>query len=433
MNKINQFIDDNMKMIILVFLFLNPFLDVLTGLQTHYLNIGFSFSSVIRLIFMLLCIYYIFFLDNTVNKNINKKYMLILFVYFILFSISTVIYKDYNALGYELKNALNTFYFPVVLIALFDIFSQYRINISLKQIICIYFIYILFVLIPDIFGVGFISYYHSKLGSVGWFISANAIGNILSLLMPFFTYYLINSKEHKIFNCLLIIMLLIVLSDMGTKVPMLSLLIVLLFHLVYYLIEWIKNKEIKKIMISLVTTLVVVASSIVMIPKTSFYKNLEIHRKFLGINHYYEVLTDYHLIDHFIFSQRLTFLNNTNKSYVKSSLLEKISGIGYVEGYGTDNVSTKTIEIDYFEVFYRQGILGFILFWSIIVRIIKYSYIELKEKSLINLEYKISYLLIILLGLFSGHIFVTPAVSIFVILVIITSFPNSKIEYNKDL
>ena len=193
------------------------------------------------------------------------------------------------------------------------------------------------------------------------------------------------------------------------------------------------NKEIKKIMISLVTTLVVVASSIVMIPKTSFYKNLEIHRKFLGINHYYEVLTDYHLIDHFIFSQRLTFLNNTNKSYVKSSLLEKISGIGYVEGYGTDNVSTKTIEIDYFEVFYRQGILGFILFWSIIVRIIKYSYIELKEKSLINLEYKISYLLIILLGLFSGHIFVTPAVSIFVILVIITSFPNSKIEYNKDL
>ena len=272
MNKINRFIESNIDKIILVFLFLNPFLDVLAGLQTHYLNISFSFSSVIRLIFMLLCIYYIFCLDNTVDKNINKKYLLVLFAYFILFSITTILYKDYNALVYEIKNTLNTFYFPVVLIALFDMFIQYKIKISLKQIIMIYFIYVLFVLIPDFFKVGFISYYHSKVGSVGWFISANAVGNILSLLMPFFAYYLINSKEHKIFKCILTIMLLIVLSDMGTKVPMLSLLIVMLFHLIYYLIEWIKNKETKKIVISIIATLVVVVSSIIMVPKLLFIK-----------------------------------------------------------------------------------------------------------------------------------------------------------------
>ncbi|MBP3766045.1 MAG: O-antigen ligase family protein [Bacilli bacterium] len=422
MNKINRFIESNIDKIILVFLFLNPFLDVLAGLQTHYLNISFSFSSVIRLIFMLLCIYYIFCLDNTVDKNINKKYLLVLFAYFILFSITTILYKDYNALGYEIKNTLNTFYFPVVLIALFDMFIQYKIKISLKQIIMIYFIYVLFVLIPDFFKVGFISYYHSKVGSVGWFISANAVGNILSLLMPFFAYYLINSKEHKIFKCILTIMLLIVLSDMGTKVPMLSLLIVMLFHLIYYLIEWIKNKETKKIVISIIATLVVVVSSIIMVPKTSFYKNIEIHKDFLGINHYYEVLTDYHLIDHFIFSQRLTFLSNTHKNYKESSVLEKISGIGYIEKYGTDSVSTKTIEIDYFEVFYRNGIIGFILFFYMIIKVVKSTLSNIKEKSLINLEFKTCYLLIILLALFSGHILVTPAVSIFVSLTLVMPF-----------
>ncbi len=433
MNKINEFLDDNMNKIILVFLFLNPFLDVFTGLQEHYLNIGFSFSSVIRLFFMLLSIYYIFKLDNRDNKEINKKYLIVLFIYFILFSLTTLISKDYHALGYELKNTLNTFYFPVVLIAMLDIFSQYKINIKLKHIIIIYMIYVAFIFFPTIFGNAFDSYYHSKEGTIGWFVSANAVGNILSFLMPFIAYYFINYKEYKVLNICMIIMILIVLAGMGTKVPVLSLFIVLLIHFVYYIKEWIKGKEIKKIRITCILSIVLVILTVVGLPKTSFYKNIQIHKNFLGINHYYEVFTDYHLIDHFIFSQRLTFLSNTYESYKKSNLFEKINGIGYIEEYGTDSVSTKTIEIDYFEVLLRQGILGFIIFLYPIIRIVKYSYLEIKEKKLINLEYKLSYLLMLLLGLFSGHIFVTPAVSIFVSLIIVTSFAHEKIEKSEYL
>ena len=431
MNKINQLIDNNMKKIILILLFLNPFLDVMTGLLTNYLNVSFSFSSIIRLLFMFLCIYYIFILDDTDNKKINKNYLYCLFGYLALNTITILYSKGLNPYFYEIKNTLNTFYFPVILIALVDIFNQYKINISLKQIICIYFIYVLFVFVPDILGLGFVSYYHSKLGSVGFFISANAVGNILSILMPFLAYYFINDKLY--IKIIMAVILLIVLSGMGTKVPILSLLIVLLVHLVYYLKEWIKNKEIEKIIISSIITIILIISSVIIVPKTSFYKNLEIHKKFLKIDHFYEAFTDYKLIDHFIFSQRLTFLSNTNESYKKSNILEKINGIGYIEGYGTDKMSTKTIEIDYFEVFYRQGILGFIIYLYPIIGIIKHSLHKLKEKKLINLEFKTSYLLILLLGLFSGHIFVTPAVSIFVVLVIILSFESFKIEYNKEI
>ena len=39
---------------------------------------------------------------------------------------------------------------------------------------------------------------------------------------------------------------------------------------------------------------------------------------------------------------------------------------------------------------------------------------KLKTKSYLNLQFKISILLILLLALFSGHVFVTPMVSIFV-------------------
>ena len=156
----------------------------------------------------------------------------------------------------------------------------------------------------------------------------------------------------------------------------------------------------------------IVAITLIIIPKTSFYKNIQIHKDFLGFNSYTEILTDYKLIDHFIFSQRLTFLKNTSQNYKNANIGEKLLGIGYIENYGTDNVSTKTIEIDYFEILFRNGIIGFTIYFSIITPIIVKCF---KTK---NIELKLCIILILLLALFSGHILITPAVSIFVALII---------------
>ena len=158
-------------------------------------------------------------------------------------------------------------------------------------------------------------------------------------------------------------------------------------------------------------------TSIIILPKTTFYKNIQIHKDYLGFKNYTEILTNYELLDHFVFSQRLTFLKNTHINYMKSNILQKTFGIGYIENYGTDKISTKTIEIDYAEVFYRNGIIGFIIFFSILIpNIIKL--LKQKEKNIQNIELKTSILLILLLSLFSGHILVTPSVSIFVALII---------------
>ena len=175
----------------------------------------------------------------------------------------------------------------------------------------------------------------------------------------------------------------------------------------------------------------IIIISCLIIPKTSFYKNLEIHINYLGLNNYFEVFTKYELIDHFIFSQRLTFLENTNNSFKKANIIEKSFGIGYIENYNTEYERNKTIEIDYFEIFYRHGIIGFSLYLTIIILIIKKEKINTKENSIINTEYRISILLILLLALFSGHIIITPAVSIFVslvILIIIKGGLNEKIN-----
>ena len=41
-----------------------------------------------------------------------------------------------------------------------------------------------------------------------------------------------------------------------------------------------------------------------------------------------EVFSDAYLLDHFIFSQRLTFLSRTHNNYMKETLPAKIIGIG---------------------------------------------------------------------------------------------------------
>lgn len=416
MNKVNKIIEKNIKNIILIFLYLQPILDLTAGITQNILKINITASSIIRLVFLFFCIYYTLILDKTKEKKKNILLTTIITIYTIIFSLITIKYKSTNALSYELKNTINTFYLPIILITLKNIFKQYNIKINIKNIIYIYMTYIILILIPNITKTGFQSYAIAKEGSSGWFTSANATGNILSILLPIIVLYLIKIKN--ITKTLIITTTtLYVFLSMGTKVPILSLIICLLATILYYIIKWIKNKEKTKILITTITTVIITTTSILIIPKTTFYKNIQIHKEYLGFKNYTEILTNYEILDHFIFSQRLTFLKNTNKNYIKSNIPQKIFGIGYIENYGTDKVSTKTIEIDYAEIFYRNGIIGFIIFFSILIPNI-INNLKNKEKSITNTELKTSIILILLLSLFSGHILVTPAVSIFVAIIL---------------
>lgn len=414
MSRINKMIEKNIQKIILAFIYMQPILDLTAGITQNVLKINTTISSIIRLIFLLFCLYYIFVLNKTENKKKSIILTSIIGIYMLIFSLVTIKYKDIHALSYELKNTINTFYFPILLISLKDMFKQYKININIKQLVLTYMTYIALILIPNITHTGFKSYAISKLGTSGWFTSANAAGNILSILLPIVILYILENKKYMT-SIIMIISILYVFATMGTKVPVLSLGICILTTLLFYIIKWIKEKQNNKLIITTISTILLATMSILIIPKTTFYKNIQIHKEYLGFKNYTEILTNPKLFDHFVFSERLSFLNNTQKNYTKASIPEKLIGIGYIENYGTDKTSTKTIEIDYFEVLYRNGIIGFIIFFSILMTNIKIK----KYNTLENIEINTSITLILLLSLFSGHILVTPAVSIFVALILI--------------
>ncbi len=418
MKKANNFIEKNISKILTIFILFQPILDSLTGICANYLKFNITIGAISRIIFLTFCMYYIVFMNKTKNKTKSIIFLLCTLLYFSIFSFITIKYKSINALTYELKNTINTFFILIVLISFLDMFKQYNIKIKLITLVITYLEYLLLIIIPNLTHTGFLSYAHSKLGNVGWFLSANGVGNILSILLPFIIYFIITNKTKKIIKIIIILSTLYVFASIGTKVPVLSLLICIITTLLYYIIKWSKEKNIKNISISIIATALLIIISVIALPKTSFYKNIQIHKNYLGINNYLEIFKDYNLIDHFIFSQRLTFLKNTHNNYKKSNILEKIIGIGYIENYGTDNVSLKTIEIDYFDILYRNGIIGFIMYIYIL-----YSYIlkekqKEKRKKLLNTQYSTSILLILLLSLFSGHVLVAPPVSIFVALIL---------------
>lgn len=424
--KINDFITNNLSIILVVFIFIQPLLDLLTSLEIHVIHFGVSIGAITRFIFLLFCSYYVLF----ISKEKKFKYILLgIGLYLVLYALVILKYKSTDIFFYEFRNGVDTFYLPVLLVSFYLMFKNKAINIKLSTLVLLYLISIAFVLFPNITNTGFNSYSEAKVGSIGWFYSANAIGNLFAFLLPFMFFYILKSKLNIVVKILIAMSILYVFVSMGTKVPVLAFMLSFIINFIYYFILWFKNKNYKLVFGSIAAFFIGIILAILLLPKTSFYKNIKIHKEYLGFNHYYEVFTDYHLLDHFVFSQRLTFLKNTNNNFKNVPIIEKVLGMGYIENYGTDKEVDKTIEMDYFEVFYRHGIVGCILFYLVVIPYI-YVFIRTKhEKSLLNMEFKLSMAIILLLSLFSGHVLVTPSISIFVAL-IINIFINKDNYYN---
>lgn len=405
--------------ILKLFLIASPFFDMLTAFMLQYFNLDITIGMIFRIIIILICLFYLLF----IYKEKDKKYLLLIlgtiFLYLIIFSLEIILNKDITVLLYEIKNAFKTFYLPILLLTFYAIFKENKNFITNKNIVTIYLIYLLGIFIPDLLKIGFDSYEISKTGSIGFFNSANEISAIISILMPFFLLYLYN-KKNFLLTILLVGILVFDILSIGTKGPLLSFGIIIGITLIIYIIYLLKNKLYKQLSALLGLVIIFISVLIIYLPKTAFYKNIKIHLNFLEVNNISDIFKDYELVDHFIFSSRLKFLSNTYNNYLNAPLIEKIFGIGYIENYNHDDSSTKMIEMDYFDIFFRHGIIGFILYISIYLYFVIKAFKE--NLTIKNIPYKISYYLAfflsIILAFITGHVLIAPAVSIFTALIL---------------
>ena len=408
-----DYLEKNMTKILSLFLVLQPIIDCFTAFSMNVLHQDITFGIILRVFFLGMLILY-----NLITTPKNKKNLFIIFlttIYIILFSLNIYLTKDSACLFYELKNLARYSYFPLLLWNLYQLKKTHSIEISKKTIFITYGIYLAFLIIPMITNTDFSGYYEGKVGSIGWFHSSNEIGAIFSLLLPLIVF------GQPLKQLLLyLIPIAIVFFSLGSKITILSLLIVLF---IYALIQF-KNQSTKrkKQILSMIipATLVILIALSFLLPKTAFYKNIQIHLDFLEVDSVTDILTDKKLVDHFIFSSRLTFLKNTSTSYKEAPIPTKILGLGFIENYGTDKVNLKTIEMDPMDIFFRLGIFGCFLF----VTLLLFTKEELKKKK--NSESILAIALSLFIASFAGHVFTSPAVSIYPCIILLNMIKEEK-------
>ena len=406
----NNWIRKNFNLMLIIFILLQPILDLITGLYLHVWNIHFTLGIVIRMLFLVFVLYCVLFVFQK-RKSWLFYGLFVIYSLFYLFGI--LVYKDNPNFFGEIQGLCRCFYFPILLVSLYNIRQEIHISNLILMVVLI--TYLVCIMVPNCLNLGFASYEITKAGTLGFFNSANEISGIISLLTPIMILVFISIK--KIIPILLIFILYIfVILTIGTKTPLLSFGITIIFSYLWFLSLEIKFKKIKKIIVSFIVLIFFCISIILILPKTNFYKNIETHLDFLEVDNVFDVFHDNSLIDHFIFSQRLTFLKQRQFDYQNASNYQKLFGIGYFY----DGKETKAVEMDYFDIYYSHGIVGFLIYFLIYGYIF---YLIMKNRKSLDFDQYMLYVSIILgilLSFIVGHIIVAPSVSILYIVLLLS-------------
>lgn len=414
MNKINNYIKKNLSFILTIFILVQPFLDLFVSLSLNTLVVPFNIGIVVRVLFLLFIMYVSIFLYD---KKKLLVYLLVLFLYTVFYLVANI-----NSGGFsELHGLVRILYFPIMLLSLYSIKEEFR--ISNMAFVYSLFIYIILIFIANITGTSFQSYDIAKDGSIGWFNSTNEVSVIITILIPIMII-VFKGKGNFLLKIFLTVLFLLVISQIGTKTPILGLFIIFFALFIWMVIVFIKNKRYGYLISTFICVIVILVSSILVVPKTTFYKNIKIHLDYLKVDSVFDVVKDSYLFDHFIFSQRITFLEDISDKYENATIMEKLFGIGYVNDNGN---SYKSIEMDYYDLYYSHGIIGFIIIMGTYLYILYRVFRSIPTK--ITFDRYMGYLsliLILILSLFSGHVIVSPSVSFVCVILIINLINRNK-------
>lgn len=392
-----KFLKNNLMYIIFIML---PIIDILTSFNVRYNIFVISPGIIIRGFILLYSLFHII-KDKNKKKNI---YLFSLSVFFIVYMLVRIYLSPKVNIYTELITFFKFWYFPILLI----FFNTYpldkkKLNLSLQISTVIYF---LGIFIPLLTSTGFDSYNYEYRGIVGWYYSANELGNLLAINL--YLLYLNLTKK----NSIIIIMCIFALSFIGTKVSLFSIIIVTISTFLIY-----KFKDEKKSKKTLYSFLIIILSILIIIFSNTA---LDILKRFDISKHSIiesELKGIWYVIDNLL-SGRFTFLLNTRTDYRHAGILLKLFGIGF--SYN----SLKSIEIDTFDIFYRYGIIGMIIYFTPFVYYL-YSYFKKKLKLNINTLICLgATALAFIIGAICGHIMSAPMVSIY--LAISISLLNQK-------
>lgn len=435
------------KKLLYIFILLQPFIDLFTALMTRF-EIGIiSVGVVIRGIFILGMITYLFFFCKSKYRKKSMKYILLLGIFYLIYLITkNEVLTNFEFLFNEITYIFKYSYFILLFIIFINYIDEFKVD--RKELIKIFAInlisYASLIIIPFLTGTGFNSYNNNEgYGITGWFYSANEISAIFTMIYPFLFIYLSDKVNLK--NCLFIIISILAIVIMGTKAPYYGMLLVNIFMLIYFFINYIKNKtKLKQLMfvgIIFIFSILALGYTPANINLEQRVECLEDYQNGTSTEHKTdlkcEVAEDQQIV---MLSGREVLFGYSLDIYKNGSIVDKFFGIGFSDREVLNSKwATKMVEMDLFDIFFRFGIIGFIIYmipvFTIIFMIATNFIKNIKKIDIEKIIYSYSTAIGIAFGFFIGHVFGAPSACFylaFIAIYTISLFSDNKRKLNKD-
>ena len=200
-----------------LFILIMPFIDMLNTIT------GLSVSLYARGVFLAGLLFYFVFFNKSKIKKISYYLLVILATFSVIYIYHYFTLNNTYNIFEEITTLIKFLYLPITTIVLLNYYDNKKLDIN-KIIIRLTIIYCLCIIIPTIFNFSDKSYAFGKKGYVGLFYAPNEISSILALISPFVILNTFKEK-YKLLNVLLSILFIITCFILGTKTPVIGLVI----------------------------------------------------------------------------------------------------------------------------------------------------------------------------------------------------------------
>jgi O-antigen ligase like membrane protein len=426
----------NFETFLLIYILLQPFIDLFTSLSIFALKVDLTIGVFARFFVMILAVFYLLIVDNGKMKKQALIYLFILGGFFAASLVNNLLVKDPMSIFAEVKNIAKLVYMTILMFSYIYALRALSQKVDWTEKVQRYVYYSMIVigivmLLASITNTGIKSYESVKLGHQGWFFAGNELGAIMAICFSMVMLYAIKrttSWKHA-YYWIPVGMMIFSMLALGTKVGYGSVLIILVISLVMNVFEYVRHRKNtpQKNIVNIILNSVILAVFLAITPYTPVMYNTNIHLQWVGVEKEKvekkevkrEDISD-EGVQNIILSGREQFLALHKEYYAEAPLSQKLLGMGYGGNYEKE---AKTVEMDFYDLFFSFGIIGFLLFllpyivlagrilWAILANIGKYFNTEnVLVGSGIILGLGIAYT--------AGHVLFAPAVSIYLALLI---------------
>ncbi|MDM5157533.1 O-antigen ligase family protein [Bacillus sp. DX1.1] len=463
----NNSLGNKFEHFLLVFIMLQPILDLLTSFCILVLKIDTTIGIITRLFVMALGGIYILL---QAREKENRKYIIYLIVVGIVLAIGFVnnkLVKEPIIIGEEVKFIAKSLYPFIMLTCYIFVFKSLKAKETTYPKMRNYIVYstliINIVMVVSIAtGTDSNSYGWLKLGSRGWFYAGNELGSILAIICPLVVLYSIEKTTSvaKSYFWIPSILTIFSLFAIGTKVgigAIFATFVIAIFMCFTQAFLQRKSQQKKPYLLNGILAAAVFAGALVYTPSSPFIKNMGLHfqvlekqqaeKKAEEKKHSKNSTTEKEVekekkeeTQAILFSGRELFQQVHKEYYEKAPMSQKLLGMGYAGNFKTDKLTEdnptegpKLIERDFHDWFYAFGIIGFSLL------LIPFLYFGVKILFVLVTRFKkvftVKYaLLAAALGLalgisyMAGHVLTAPGVSIYFAVILAYLIVDLEIE-----